>query len=116
MKRILVVESDQLLVAGVESLLNGERALKVKRVVIDDEVDLTKEIKIFQPSVLIMDDRLYFAKLPVLFGLIKDYPGMRVIVVNSVENRLHVYDKREILITSINDLLATVHGGLAPSS
>ena len=107
-KRVLVIYSDHLLAAGVESLLTRQGNLTVMSASIHRRNLLTREIERFQPDVVVLDESLQFTDFPQLLELLKDYPKLRVIVVDTVDNIMHIYDKHQIAVTHGNDLVSAI--------
>lgn len=118
-RRVLVIYSDHLLAAGVESLLTRQGNLTVMSASIHRRNLLGREIVRFQPDVVVLDESLQFTDFPQLLELLKEYPKLRVIVVDTVDNIMHIYDKHQIAVTQGHDLVSaiqkeTLRSGLAP--
>ncbi len=113
MKRVLIVTSELLLREGVESLLSREVDIKVHSTQFIDESTLAKEIDRYQPDVVILDERLEYTDLSNLFDLLIDYPRIRVMVVNVIDNKVNVYDKSEFEVAHSYDLVSAIRQGAA---
>ncbi|MCK4977321.1 MAG: response regulator transcription factor [Anaerolineales bacterium] len=108
MKRVLIVTSELLLREGVESLLSREVDLNIMSTRYIDEATLTQEIDHYQPNVVILDERLEYTDLTNLFDLLIDYPRLRVMVVNVIDNKVNVYDKTEFEVSHSYDLISAI--------
>lgn len=113
MKRVLIVTSELLLREGVESLLSREVDIKVFSTQFFDESTLAQEIDQHQPDVVILDERLEYTDLANLFDLLIDYPKIRVMVVNVIDNKVNVYDKSEFVVSHSYDLVSAIRQGSA---
>ena len=111
MKRILMVNSELLLSAGVESLLSNEIDFGLKRIMLDNEIDLSDELNRYQPDTVIMDESLMMTDPSALMGLLKNGPDMRVIVLQVRENQLQIYKRHDVSISCVEDLVTVVRGG-----
>lgn len=112
MNRILILDKEHLLGAGVESLLSQEENITIMGLATDFSIDqnqyLKQEIEQFRPDVVILNNDLLKVYFNLLVGLINLYPEMKFIVVNPLDNRLHVYEKREITIACSDDLVSII--------
>lgn len=108
MKRILVILNDPLLAIGVENLLTRETDLTVQSAASCDGKALVHQVENFQPEVIIFDENHPIDQLPVMLNLLKDCPELRFMVVGVNDNRVHIYNKQEILITRGADLVEAI--------
>jgi chemotaxis response regulator CheB len=106
--RVLVIYDDQLLSAGIESLLAGRLDLEVKRTTSTGN-HLSKEIRNFTPHVIVLDENLGLTNISTILDLLKDYAKLRIIVVGIDNNLVNIYDKHQVMITRGNDLLTAIH-------
>jgi len=113
LKRVLIVTSELLLSEGIESLLSHEDDIIVIGTQFTDESDLAKDIDHYQPDVVILDERLEYSDLTKLFDLLIDFPRIRMMVVNVIDNKVNVYDKSEFEISDSNDLVFAIRQGSA---
>lgn len=111
MKRILMVNSELLLSAGVESLLSNEIDFGLKRIILDHEIDLGDELNRYQPDTIIMDESIMMTDPSALMGLLNNRPEMRVIVLQVRENQLQIYKRQDVPISCVEDLVTVVRGG-----
>ena len=113
MKRVLVICSELVLLAGIESLLAKEMDFSVITIAPADMSAIKEEVERFQPNVVICDENLPFSELTTVMNLARGYPELRVLVVNLHDNRVHVYAKQEFLLNQRTDLVEAVR--LSPS-
>jgi DNA-binding NarL/FixJ family response regulator len=111
LKRVLIVTRELLLREGVESLLSREVDIKVHGTQFIDESTLAKEIDRYHPDVVILDERLEYTDLTNLFDLLIDYPRIRVMVVNVIDNKVNVYDKSEFELAHSYDFVSAIRRG-----
>ncbi len=111
MKRVLVISGEQLLLAGVRHILDQEGDLEILSTPISDVVAITQEIELFKPEVIVVEESMPWANSLMMFDLLKAYPELRVVVVSADENRLQVYEKKEILIYQLGDFFSAVGVG-----
>ena len=109
MKRVLVVINKALFRVGLESLLSQYKELDLKTIVYQNDKALVATIKDFQPEVILVDEGVQINDMPSVLGILSDYSNIRLLVVNSRENRLQAYEKREIPISRSEDLFNAVN-------
>ncbi len=113
-QRVLVVENEPLLGAGIESLLAGRGNVKLSGVVPATEAELIKEIKRFQPEIVILDRTTRLTTPTKLLNLLNNYPKLRVVAVSADDDLIHIYEKQQFLITQVTDLINVVHQDCTP--
>lgn len=110
MKRILVVIDKLLFRVGLESLLAHETDLLVKSIAYKNPKALNEEINSFEPHVILIDENLkpatHLNPLEILWGC----SNISILVVNTQENRVQVYEKQEIRISGPQDLMNAIRG------
>ncbi len=113
MKRVLLVTSELLLRQGIVSLLSREVDINVLSINYVDEKTLFHEIDQYNPDVVILDERMEYTDLTHLFNLLIDYPILRVMVLNVIDNKVNIYDKTEIEVSRSYDLISAIRQGSA---
>jgi DNA-binding NarL/FixJ family response regulator len=110
LKRVLVFRGENLLAAGVESLLTREDDLLVLGVAnnCDDGFSFEHEIELFHPSVVILEESSLSADFSFIYEVLKKYPRVRVIVVDEGDNLVHILDKRAITVVQSTDLIEVI--------
>jgi DNA-binding NarL/FixJ family response regulator len=94
--RILVVDNDEILGAGLENLLSNEESLKVWGVATQEESVLIDEIQRSQPDTVILIAESKLSNPTRLFTLLPGYGRLRIILVSIDSNILEIYDKQQI--------------------
>ena len=110
MKRVLVIFDEPILKAGVESLLSREVDLEILSTTLVNGDQLCDQLNSYCPEVVILDEKLESARISNVIDLLNRYPSIRVLVVNLRDNRLHIYEKHEIMVAHSTDLVSTIRG------
>lgn len=108
MKRVLVIHDEDLLTAGLSSLLSREMDFDVICTTSSNGSDLAYEIEEFQPSVVVMDGRAQESVLNLVLEMMRDQSGLRLVIVDEKDNLAHIYDKRLVVVTQGTDLINAV--------
>lgn len=108
MKKVLVVINKLLFGVGLESLLSHEEDLNVKSVPYENKKALSEEIRRYEPHVVLIDESIKLATRPNLLDILTGFPNIRVLVVNTKENRVQVYDKKDIQIARSMDFITAI--------
>ncbi len=104
-QRVLIVEHNSLLGAGMESLLNNASDLYSAGVTPNSKDELIQSISEFQPDVVILDKTSSLINSVGLSVLLKNHPKLRVVAVSANDNLLHIYNKQQVLIMQAADLV-----------
>jgi DNA-binding NarL/FixJ family response regulator len=106
-KRIIVMESEPLLSAGVYSLLSTNGHLKVMSVDLDKQsfVSVANE---FRPDVVIMDERVLMENFAGYMGFLKSFPRIRTIVLSIQANCLQVCDQQIVHVRNLDDFMSQI--------
>ena len=110
-RTVLVVENDSLLGASVENILTRELGLNVVGVTPANEAALIQAIWHARPAIVILNEASSLTDAMNLMARLKDYPQLRVVVVNTDNNLVQIYDKRQVLATPDNNLPAISRNG-----
>ena len=108
MKNVLIVVSQSYIGQGIESLLSRESDLKVDCTRFLDEGSLNVQIERYCPNVVILDDSLLSSELINLANLLMGYPKIRVLVLSVLDNRMSVYDRKEVIVSKSLDLVTAI--------
>jgi DNA-binding NarL/FixJ family response regulator len=108
LKRILVIQSNHLLAAGILNLLNREMDLIVHDSSCDDEVSLLERIKDIKPAVLVMDESSHLTDHISFFSNLNDYPDLRVIVIAERKNLMHILEIQKLEVMRATDLITAI--------
>jgi DNA-binding NarL/FixJ family response regulator len=110
LKKVTVILSEFLIGKGVESLLSREMELSVTSILYDGDDGVIDHIERYQPSVVIMDESLLNGSSRNLFNQLLLYPKLRVLVLSVQDNRINIYDRKEILVSQSADLISAIWG------
>ena len=105
---VLVMKTDVLLKRAVISLMDLEKDLEI---VVSEAVDfpeLAMDIAKINPDVVLFSESHPVAAKETLAQLLFSHPKLRVVVVSVTSNWLHVFDKEDKLMTSLDDLLTVI--------
>lgn len=104
-QRVLVVENDLLLGAGIENLLLRESNLDVIGISCWDEEEMIRKIRYLQPATVILDEASFLThSIRLLARLMQDHE-LKLVIVNADNNMIQVYHKQNILLMQSSDLI-----------
>jgi hypothetical protein len=103
-KRVIVVESEELLSAGVYSLLSAKGHFDVNGVVMK-EGNFSDVFTRIKPHILILDEATLDQYLTTYRSLTKNYPKLRTIVLSLGTNNMLVYDKQIVQVQNLDDFM-----------
>lgn len=105
LSHILILECELLLGAGLKSLLAEKSTLKINGITADNQVELLEQIGQLQPDVIVVDALSTLTDPFQLLAALNAYPKfLRVVEVSANDNRVCIYDRRQILLTQSSDL------------
>jgi stage III sporulation protein SpoIIIAA len=104
-QRVLIIENQLLLGAGVQSLLAGEADLDVIGISPVNQAELVQEIRRFRPDVVVLDEVTHLADATRLMTFLKNHPKLRVVVVSANDNLVCIYNKQQVLVRQATDLI-----------
>jgi chemotaxis response regulator CheB len=103
---VLAVQQDSLISRALASVLtNAKSELRVITYTAKDIGDLVAETSELKPDVVILGESTPLAAKDSLGQLLMSFPTLRVIVVGEGNNWLHVFSKKDKLVTRQTDLL-----------
>ena len=103
MRRVLIVENQTLLGAGVHSLLGDETGLEIRGISPHDQTELIEDIGRFQPDVLIVNKGSHLIAPLNLLAALENHSRVQVIVVSADDNQVCIYDKRQLVVKRAGD-------------
>ena len=106
MRRVLVIENQRLLGAGVENLLQRDVELVVLGVTPESESALLQAINGFQADVVILDEATIDSTR--LLNLLERNPMLRVILVSADDGVVRTYDSRQVNVMQATELAALI--------
>lgn len=103
---VLAVQQDSLISRALASILSSSKTeLKVITYQAKDIGGLVAETLEHKPDIVILGESMPLAAKDSLGQLLMSFPTLRVIVVGEGNNWLHVFSKKDKLVTSQADLL-----------
>jgi DNA-binding NarL/FixJ family response regulator len=106
MWRVLVIENQRLLGAGIETLLRRDVDLDVLGVTPESESGLLRDINRFQADVVIFDEAMIDSTG--LLNLLEHYPTLRVVLVNADDGLVRTFDARQFNVVQATELVALI--------
>jgi DNA-binding NarL/FixJ family response regulator len=91
--------------ALTDLLQNSNCELRIITSGANDVHGLIAETSKVKPDIVILGESTPLARMDVLGNLLMSYPKMRVVVVSEESNWLHIFDKKDKLMTRNADLL-----------
>jgi DNA-binding NarL/FixJ family response regulator len=110
-RRVLIVENQTLLGAGVHSLLWEERGLEVYGISPHDQAELVQDIGRLQPDIVIMDKASHLMAPLNLLAALENHSRLQLIVVSADDNQVCLYDKRQVPVKQAADFLEVIREG-----
>ena len=105
-KRVLLVESGLFIGGVIHSLFAKEEKLDVREVAPADPRSLLREVRDFDPAVVVMDDTHRVEYLDHLLRYLPKSHQLRIVVVNANSNKAEVYQKQQVPVRKTSDLFA----------
>ena len=107
-RRVLVVQGNSLMSSGVLRLLSNDAGLRVVGARPADESALIAKVARFRPDVVLLEATSYLTNPACLLSLVMPCSALRVVVMNSDRNVAEMYDRREIEMAEVTNLLAVI--------
>ena|GEM_PF-1465562 len=110
-QRVLIIDNDTLLEAGIRSLLEREADLEISTTHASDEAELAAQIQRVRPDVVILEEASNCVPTARLLASLRKFGSVRVVEVSSEHNLMRTYDKNQIWLAKAVDLLCVIRGG-----
>ena len=104
-KRIVVLESDHLINAGVLSFLASQDCFDVIGMEGSDPEQIYRAIENIRPDVVIINQNSHLISTGKLLAQFENLPHIRTIILNMVNNQIQVCDQRQVSIQNLNDFI-----------
>ena len=104
MLRVLIVENQLLLGAGLQRLLSDETDLDVIGISPRNQLELVQEIRQLKPDVVFLDRDSRLIDATDLLSFLEDFLELRVVVINTNDHLAHIYNRRETQLCQATDL------------
>ena len=111
MRRVLIVENQTLLGAGVHNLVGDETGLEVRGVSPHDHTELIRDIQRFQPDIVILNKVSQLIAPLNLLAALENHTQLQLIVVSADDNRVCIYAKRQLLVKRAADFIDIIREG-----
>ncbi len=105
MQRVLIIENELLLGAGIQVLLAAEVDLDVIGIAAIDEERLAQELSRLRPDVIILDETSRLACPDKLQVLLNGTSQVQIVVISASHDLIRIYNKREIRLYQTTDFL-----------
>ena len=105
---VLILQTDVLLKRAFISLMNLDKGLDI---VISEAVDIpgfSMDVSKINPTAVLFSESQPMAAKESVAQLLMSNTRLRIIVVSVESNWLHIFDKEDLLLTSLDDLLAVI--------
>ena len=105
---VLVMKTDVLLKRAVLSLMDLDEDLELVVSEAVDFLELAMDVSKINPNTVLFSESQPLAAKESLSQLVGVHPGLKIVVVSVNSNWLHIFDKEDLLMTSLDDLLAVI--------
>jgi chemotaxis response regulator CheB len=106
-KRVIVLEIENLLSAGISSLLSTNGKLEVIGLTFEEAI-FHEAVNHFKPEVVIVDEQVLDQNLNAFSAILKNYPKVRTIVMSMGTNSFQICDKELIQVQHLDDFLEQI--------
>ena len=107
---VLVTQQPELLDRALANMLRGSTSKHQLITSVANTLDeLMNEISNLMPNVIVLGESTPLAARDTLAPLLMAYPELRVIVVSEDTNWLHIFHKKDLLLTRQSDLLDIIN-------
>lgn len=106
--RVLIVDNQGIMGAGMEKLLSKDPSLEVYGITTDSETTLVQNISRLQPDTIILTLESQGTTPTRLLEVLYNYGRLRIILVSVNSNTFEVYEKQQITANSWATLLGQV--------
>lgn len=107
--RVLIVDNQGIMGAGMEELLSKEPSLEVFGISTASETALVQNISRLQPDTVILTLESKGTTPTRLMELLYDYGRLRIIRVSMNSNIFEIYEKQKIILNSVDTLLSQIN-------
>lgn len=105
-KRVLLIESGQFIGGVIRNLFLKYDDLTVFETSPNNTRELNKAVKRYQPDIIVLDDTVNASFLSLLLRLLQNRDDLRVVVVNTDNNHVSVYQKQKIEVSQTDDFFS----------
>ena len=95
--RVLIVDNQAIMGAGLEQLLSGSQVIEVSGITMQNERALVEMVWQVQPDTIILILESQCISPGRLFDLLQNYGRLRIILVSANSNVIEVFDRQQIM-------------------
>ena len=114
--RVLIIDKDSLLSAGLQSLLSQAEGVEVLAMTPTSEVEFVQTLERFRPSMIVVACPGPASTPPEVLDMLGGYPSVRLVAVSYDHNMVYVYDRAQVELQGLKDLLTLASAAPAASS
>ena len=105
-KRILLIESGQFIGGVIHNLFANQDHLRVFEAAPVNSRELLQAVHKHNPEIVVLDDTVCVAYLPILLRYMQNKDNIRVVVVHTDSNQVQLYQKQQINVRQTADFFA----------
>jgi hypothetical protein len=114
--RVLVAQFNPILYAGIQTLLQDDVNIVLRKITTPDRVTLLEEIASFKPHTVIVAGLSPLIDLVEVKMILNELPQIRLIVVCVQDVHLHIFEKKQLTIHNSDDFGFIVRSGTSRKS
>lgn len=107
-KKVLILENDLLMSAGLENILLGREDLEVYGVKYSNMGELGEAIQRIQPDIIIVSKASVSNNSGGVLDIMAMRPGVKTILINLEVNQIEILDNKHIRIKDLGDFLSAI--------
>jgi DNA-binding NarL/FixJ family response regulator len=104
--RVLIVDNQGIMAAGLKTLISGDVTLEVLRDAKADEQNLVQEIQRIKPDTIILILESQEINPGHLLDLLADFSRLRIIQISTDSNAIDVFDREHVITQSQESLIS----------
>lgn len=106
---ILVCGREDILSYAIGLFLSANEDWIVNTTTFQEEMnELIAAIETIQPDIVIIQQDLYENPTSIPFQLLRDHPGITVILVSLANNLMEIYSKQQVCVKQVSDLISFI--------
>ena len=102
--RVLVAQYDPILFAGIQKPLQEDETIVLRNIAAPDQITLLNEISSFRPHTVVLAGWSPLIDLVELRTILNELPQIRLIIVGLQDERLHIFEKKQLIIHKSDDI------------
>ena len=108
-KEIVVCGREDILSQSIEYFLSEHEGWNVDSLAFQEDTDeISRAIEALQPDFLIIHEKCYLDRPKFPFQLLRNHPGMLLILLSLENNLMEVYSKQDICVKDVSDLISLI--------